>query len=178
MRLNDAVIGAFLLLFALAEIGYTATFPKLHGQPFGPDLFPILIGIGLGCCGVVLVVRGLQARARPFSIGASWITLGDWAANPRAVGNFIIVLATLAAHIPISEIIGFPLANISLLFVVLLRLETAWRPAAGLAIAVTVFIHVLFVKLLLVPLPSDPFHIFAPIDDLYAFLRGLIVNPS
>lgn len=36
MRFNDAVIGAVLVIFAVAEILYTRTFPSLHGQAYGP----------------------------------------------------------------------------------------------------------------------------------------------
>ena len=46
MRVNDAVIGGVLVLFALAMIWYTRTFPAMPGQDYGPALFPVLIGIG------------------------------------------------------------------------------------------------------------------------------------
>ena len=42
MRLNDAVIGIALILFALAMIAYTRTFPAMPGQDYGPALFPVL----------------------------------------------------------------------------------------------------------------------------------------
>ena len=46
MRINDAVIGAVLVLFALAMMWHTRTFPAMPGQDYGPALFPVLIGIG------------------------------------------------------------------------------------------------------------------------------------
>ena len=63
MRVNDAVIGAALVLFALAMIWYTRTFPAMPGQHYGPALFPVLIGIGLLLTGVVLIVSGLRSAA-------------------------------------------------------------------------------------------------------------------
>ena len=62
MRLNDAVIGIALILFALAMIAYTRTFPEMPGQHYGPALFPVLIGIGFIITGVILIVSGLRRR--------------------------------------------------------------------------------------------------------------------
>ena len=45
VRINDAVIGAVLVLFALA-MWHTRTFPAMPGQDYGPAAFPVLIGIG------------------------------------------------------------------------------------------------------------------------------------
>ena len=59
MRVNDAITGGVLVVFAVAEIAYTRTFPSLHGQKYGPDLFPMLIGVGLFICGVALIFRGI-----------------------------------------------------------------------------------------------------------------------
>jgi putative tricarboxylic transport membrane protein len=62
VRLNDAVIGVVLVLFALAVIGYARTFPAMPGQNYGPALFPTLIGIGLALAGAILIVGGVARR--------------------------------------------------------------------------------------------------------------------
>ena len=63
MRFNDAITACALMIFAIAEIAYTQTFPSLLGQNYGPDLFPRIIGVGLIATGFLLMVRGvLQKR--------------------------------------------------------------------------------------------------------------------
>lgn len=160
MRFNDAIFGAFFIVFAIVEIAYTTTFPKLHGQSFGPDLFPIVIGVCLAVCGLVLIVRGLAARAGGSMIGASWVTPGDWTRNPGAVLNFVLIVVAMAVFIPLSEAIGFAGASFIILAILLYRLETPLLPSLVLAVLVTAFIQTLFVKILLVPLPVGPLDIF------------------
>lgn len=148
MRINDALTGAFLIVFALAEIAYTRSFPRLHGQSYGPDLFPVLIGIGLIICGGVLIARGLAARrTHPM------IECGDWVKDGRKLVNLALLIAAMLAYILWSDAIGFIPLSIVILTVLILRLGGSAPLAAGVAVAATLVIHTLFAKLLLVPLP-------------------------
>lgn len=156
MRFNDAVFGVLFIVFAIAEISYARTFPKLHGQHFGPDLFPTLIGVGFILCGVVLIIRGLAARAKNSPIGAMWMSAGDWVGNAGSRINVALVLVATAFYAPASELVGFQIATFALLLTLFIRFETPLLSALALAAGVTVFIQVLFVELLLVPLPRGP----------------------
>ena len=102
MRFNDAVFGVILIIFAAAEIAYTQTFPSLYGQDFGPDLFPILIGVGLMLCGAILVVRGIATRAE-----APLAVLGDWSRDRRKLINLALLICSLLLYILASDAIGF-----------------------------------------------------------------------
>ena len=149
MRVNDAVIGAALVLFALAMIWYTRTFPEMPGQHYGPALFPVLIGIGLLVTGAVLIVTGLaRLRTEPLFSGGAWLR------SPRHMINFGAVVGGLLLYILISDRLGFIPTALLLLFgwLVLFR---GGRPLSSLLIALTVTLVVdyLFSKLLLVPLP-------------------------
>jgi putative tricarboxylic transport membrane protein len=149
VRVNDAVIGAALVLFALAMIWYTRTFPEMPGQHYGPALFPVLIGIGLLVTGAVLIVTGLaRLRTEPLFNGGAWLR------SPRHMINFGAVVGGLLLYILISDRLGFIPTALLLLFgwLVLFR---GGRPLSSLLIALTVTLVVdyLFSKLLLVPLP-------------------------
>jgi putative tricarboxylic transport membrane protein len=149
VRVNDAVIGAALVLFALAMIWYTRTFPEMPGQHYGPALFPVLIGIGLLVTGAVLIVTGLaRLRTEPLFSGGAWLR------SPWHVINFGAVVGGLLLYILISDRLGFIPTALLLLFgwLVLFR---GGRPLSSLLIALTVTLVVdyLFSKLLLVPLP-------------------------
>jgi putative tricarboxylic transport membrane protein len=148
MRLNDAVFGVLLIVFAIAEIAYTRTFPSLHGQAYGPDLFPILIGVGFLITGAVLTFQGLAQRA-----GHTLLEVGAWAADRRNVVNFALVLLALLFYIAASDWLGFILTAFIIMLVLLKSFGSGWVAAVVIATLTTLCIHTLFARVLLVPLP-------------------------
>lgn len=149
MRINDAVIGGVLVLFALAMIAYTHTFPAMPGQNYGPALFPTLIGAGLVVGGAILIIGGL-ARLRTESL----IDGGAWLRSRRHVASFLAVVGGLLLYILISDWLGFILTALPLLFgwLVLFRGGRPWSSLA-IALGVTLVVDYAFGELLLVPLP-------------------------
>jgi len=159
VRFNDAAIGAVLVIFAGAEIAYTRTFPSLHGQSYGPNLFPTLIGLALMGCGCLLIARGLlarrtQARQSTHVPGASWIDLRNIAESKKARTNAVLVVLIPLLYVLLSDQIGFILFSIAAISILLYRLGTSLLIAAVLAVLTTAIIQILFAKVLLVPLPS------------------------
>jgi len=148
MRFNDAVIGVFLIVFALAEIAYTQTFPALYGQQFGPDLFPSVIGAGLLICGLLLVVSGIANRR-----SVPLVDWGEWAGNRDAWINVIAVLGALIFYILASEPLGFIPVSLIILLTLLIRFGVGLLTAIAVAVVTTLIIHEIFAGLLLVPLP-------------------------
>ncbi len=148
MRVNDALSGAALILFAAVMIAWTTTFPAMPGQAYGSALFPRLIGIGIAGCGALLVLSGLRTwrSERP-------VVLGDWARSPRHAANLAITLAALVAYILLADEVGFVPVSVAILFVLLVRLRTRALPSLAIAVAATLIVQALFAKLLLVPLP-------------------------
>jgi putative tricarboxylic transport membrane protein len=149
VRVNDAVSGAALVLFALAMIWYTRTFPAMPGQHFGPALFPVLIGIGLLLTGAILIARGVaRLRTKPLFSGGAWLRSG-----PHLI-NFLAIVGGLLLYILISDRLGFIPTALLLLFGWLL-LFRGGRPVSSLviALALTLAVDYLFSELLLVPLP-------------------------
>jgi putative tricarboxylic transport membrane protein len=150
VRVNDAVIGVVLVLFAAAMIWYTRTFPEMPGQHYGPALFPGLIGIGFLLTGVILIARGVaRLRTEPLFSGGAWLRSG-----PHVI-NFVAIVGGLLLYILVSDRLGFILTSL-LLLVGWLLLFRGGRPISSLAIAlgVTLAVDYLFSKLLLVPLPA------------------------
>ena len=184
MRFNDAITGAVLVVFAMAEIAYTRTFPSLHGQSYGPDLFPALIGVALTVCGLVLIVRGLLARREatipetnipetnipetniPETTGQAtasnamnnstlrWIDSGNVTASKHARTNALLVIFFLLAYIFLSDWLGFIPLSLITVAVLLYRLGSSILIACSVAIITTAVIQILFAKVLLVPLPA------------------------
>jgi len=158
MRVNDAITGAVLVVFALAEIAYTRTFPSLHGQSYGPDLFPRLIGIGLFACGCILIMRGLLARRSndQTTTGAvsSWFDSSALVDSKHAKVNVALTIIFLLAYVLLSDWIGFIPLSLVIITTLLYRLGSSLFMAIVIAIATTFVIQILFAKVLLVPLPA------------------------
>ncbi|MCD6043096.1 MAG: tripartite tricarboxylate transporter TctB family protein [Burkholderiales bacterium] len=150
MRINDAVTGVVLALFALAVIGYARTFPAMPGQDYGPALFPTLISIGLIAAGLILILSGLSR----WRAGEPLISGGEWLRSRSHVASFLAVIGGLLLYILISDRLGFILTALPLLFgwLVLFR---GGKPVSSLviALAVTFVVNYAFSQLLLVPLP-------------------------
>ncbi len=148
MRFNDAIFGIVLIVFAIAEIAYASTFPRLHGQDYGPDLFPILLGVAFAVCGGILIAKGWLARKT-----VPMVAVGDWAQDRGNVFNVALLLASIVFYILASSWLGFIPTSLLILIVLLLRLGTSLVTSLIVAFATTFIIHTLFAKVLLVPLP-------------------------
>jgi putative tricarboxylic transport membrane protein len=149
VRANDILCGLALIIFALAMIALTLTFPDFPGQKFGPSLFPRILGTGLILCGAVLVWNGAVARR----LGASWLERAPWTRDPWRVGSYLLTLALLLLYILASETIGF--IPIALFFLLALFVWLGVRPIPAVltAIVTTIAIHWFFSTMLRVPLP-------------------------
>jgi putative tricarboxylic transport membrane protein len=148
VRVNEAVLGVLLIALTVLVWTVTATFPRIPGQPYGPDLFPRVISGFLGIAGVLMVLRGLLSRPRlPFA------ELAPWARSPRAIGAILLTLGAILAYILLAETLGFVITAFCLLLILMLYLRTApltsLVTAAGMALAVEYF----FSGLMRVPLP-------------------------
>lgn len=163
MRVNDAISGAVLVIFAAAEIAYTRTFPSLHGQSYGPDLFPALIGVALALCGMLLIFRGLLARRNPADPngltngngnGSKWVDVSNIADSRHARINALLIIVFLFLYITLSDLIGFIPISLCTIGFLLYRLGSSIIVACTVAIVATAVIQLLFAKILLVPLPA------------------------
>ncbi len=156
MRFNDAVFGTIFILFAIVEILYARSFPALHGQQFGASDFPILIGIGLGICGAILVVRGLKQRYGGAIVGGALVSVSDWIENNAAVTNFVLVLLGILFFIFALDGLGFVPTALLMLLVLFKRFGNSWAVSVGGAAILTGATKILFGEILLVPLPTGP----------------------
>ena len=148
MRFNDAVLGGILVLFGAFIIHEASTFPGLPGQSYGPAFFPTIIGVVLAACGAILIGRGIAQRK-----ALAFVRFGAWASSPRHVVNFALVPVSLVAYILLADRIGFLPMSIGILSVLLFSFGCRMATSIGLAVGVTMLIHTVFYKFLLVPLP-------------------------
>lgn len=150
MRVNDAITGVVLIVFALAMIGYAqATFPSMPGQDYGPALFPTLIGVGFMLCGVILIAGGVARRQ-----AAPWFVGSEGFRSPHHLACFGAVVGGLLAYILISDWLGFiPTALILLTGWLVVFRGGRWGSSFVIALVVTLVVDYAFTEFLLVPLP-------------------------
>ena len=149
MQANDAVTGAIFTVLAVVIFFVAGTFPDFPGQRYGPALFPQILAVGLGCCGLLLIARGVRARQQ----GGAWIALDGWARNPVHVISLLLVLALVTIYILISEAIGFLLVAFGLLLILMLWFGVKPLTAVITSAIATYVTHWFFGSMMRVPLP-------------------------
>lgn len=148
MRFNDAVFGVILALAGTAIFLEARSFPPVPGQTYGSALFPMIIGVVLAACGVVLVIQGIGRRhLNPL------VTRPEWLKKPRGIASFLFVIASLLFYIIAAGALGFGLTSVLILLSLQLWLGVKPLPAAAVAVLATLVLSLGFGKLLRVPLP-------------------------
>ena len=148
MKLNDALAGLALLALSIAVLLDIQGFPKIPGQSIGPGAFPGLIALLLAGCSLALIWRGWRERR-----SQHLIAIGAWVTSPRHVRNFAVAVGALVLYILAADKLGFLLCGALILLALFLTLRLRLALAVALSLALPVMIHLIFYKLLRVPLP-------------------------
>ena len=142
MQSVDRGVGLGLTLLALAVLFTARAFPDVPGQKLGASFLPMLVGAGLLLCGLALVARSRRAP--------------EGASAPQGIEQVLpalVVMGAIAGYVLLADRVGFLLVAPLLLLAVFKALQVGWLPAVGWALGGTVVVHVVFYKLLRVPLP-------------------------
>ncbi|MCC7345933.1 MAG: tripartite tricarboxylate transporter TctB family protein [Variibacter sp.] len=152
MRLSDRTSGlAILALGALAAYG-GSRLPPVPGQQVGPNVFPMVVGIGLVLCGAMVAFGiGHSFEAEPVTEAGD----GGEAAEPPPRNALWVLLppALLLFYAFASETLGFILTAGLVALATALGLGARLRLALTVALLAPVAVHLVFAKLLRVPLP-------------------------
>lgn len=151
VQLSDRVTGAVLVVLGGAAAYAGSRLPAVPGQDVGPAAFPMLIGIGLVICGV-LIALGIgrsfeveEAEAELPTGQGAWRLGGLRALIPPAMLLFYVLVVDRLGFLPTAAVIVLVMA---------LALGARPRLAVPLAIIAPIFVHLAFYKLLRVPLPA------------------------
>lgn len=146
MRLNDALLGALLLVLAAVLAVVARGFPAVPGQDYGASAFPTLIAAGFAGCGLVLIRQGMKEKA-PLVI---W---RDWTRDHRHVVNVLAIIAAVLFYILFAGWLGFMVTTALILLALFRRFRVGWGLSLAIAIVMPPVMQYLFGNLLLVPLP-------------------------
>jgi putative tricarboxylic transport membrane protein len=162
MQLSDRVTGLFMVaLGGLAAYG-GSRLPPVPGQQIGPDVFPLVVGIGLAICGG-LIAFGVgrhyeeEAEADLAKISGQIATETGKAGEPSAWWhglNALVPPALLLFYVLAVDRFGFLPTAAAMVLITSLALGARLRLAIPMAIGAPLVVNLIFSKLLRVPLPS------------------------
>jgi putative tricarboxylic transport membrane protein len=153
MRLSDRVTGLFLVGLGAAAAYGGWLLPPVPGQPVGPNVFPLVIGSGLALCGLAIA----------FGIGHSFeeeeelIPLeGGEATAPTGIFYGLRALlppALLLFYVMVADRLGFIITAAMIVYATSTALGARAKLSLPLSVLAPIGIHLIFSKLLRVPLP-------------------------
>jgi putative tricarboxylic transport membrane protein len=143
VRTVDRAVGAAIALLGIAVFWSSRSFPNVPGQKLGASTLPGIVGAGLAVCGLLLVLRSLRRHAGP-----------DGAAAVRErYAPAIGILAAILLYLAGSDALGYLLVAPLTLLIALRSLAVGWGRAIAWSIGAALIVHLVFYKLLKVPLP-------------------------
>jgi putative tricarboxylic transport membrane protein len=157
MQLSDRATGLFLIALGGVAAYAGSRLPPVPGQQIGPNVFPMVVGGGLVLCGA-LISLGVGHRLEEQAEAELAAHSDQPAAPAQAVGwwrNLAALLppALLVFYVVAVDRLGFLLTAGTIVLVTALALGGRLRLAVPLAIVAPPVVHLLFAKLLRVPLP-------------------------
>lgn len=151
----DRVTGFLVATLGVLAVWGASRLPAMPGQWLGPSAFPTLVGVGLVVTGALIALgvgRGFEEDA-PDAVPAHDALAG---ADPAAAGGPLwraaIPVVLLVFYALVVEWLGFVPTAAAILLVVALALGARPRAALALAVVVAPAAHLVFGKLLRVPL--------------------------
>jgi putative tricarboxylic transport membrane protein len=159
MRLPDSVTGSFLVCLGAAAAYGGWLLPPVPGQPVGPNVFPLVIGSGLALCGLAIVF-GIghsfeeEEELVPVEEGQVKEDQATTAPTSRLYGlRALLPPALLIFYVAAAERLGFIITAAMIVYVTSTALGAKWKLSLPLAALAPIGIHLIFGKLLRVPLP-------------------------
>ena len=158
MRLSNRVTGLFLVALGGVAAYAGSRLPPVPGQQIGPNVFPLVIGLGLAACGAMIAVGvGQRFEDEAEAELAAHTDHSADEARPRGfLWNLRVLIppGLLLGYVFFVDLIGFIPTAAALVLIASLALGAAWRLAVPLAAVAPVMVHLIFYKLLRVPLPD------------------------
>jgi putative tricarboxylic transport membrane protein len=157
MHLPDRFTGGVLVALGGLAAWQGSKLPPVPGQDVGPEVFPMVIGISLAFCGM-LIALGIGQRYEheaEAELAAHSDQPPPEALPPRWGGLKVLLPPGLLFFYMLAvERLGFVPTAFVIVFALALALGASLRLATPLAIAAPIAVHLVFSKLLRVPLPA------------------------
>jgi putative tricarboxylic transport membrane protein len=157
MRLSDKVTGLFIAALGGAAAYGGSLLPPVPGQQIGPNVFPMVIGLGLVACGVMIAL-GIGHKFEE-DAEAELLAIEGPPPEPEDKGalsgwRVLIPPALLIFYVLTVDRLGFIITAAIMCCTVAKVLGARWKLAVPVALVAPIIAHLIFAKLLRVPLPD------------------------
>lgn len=160
MRLSDRVTGLFTFGLGAVSAYGGSRLPPVPGQPIGPNVFPLVVGIGLCLCGL-MIAFGIGHRFEE-EAEADLVAHSDLPTDEQVLASHgplyklrvLIPPGLLLFYMLAVEALGFYVTAALIVLLAALTFGARPRLAVPVALLAPVFVHLVFYKLLRVPLPA------------------------
>lgn len=164
MKVSDRVTGAMLVALGVASYRGGSLLPPVPGQQIGPNVFPMVIGAALIACGVLIILgvgRTFEEDEKIVTSATGDVADGDTLEPEQGrmasflAGGWKVLVppGALFFYYFASEKLGFWLTALVMIFVLARSQGAKWKHALALAVVAPAVVHLVFYKLLRVPLP-------------------------
>jgi putative tricarboxylic transport membrane protein len=163
MRKTEFFAGIILSALGAGVVLAASQFPEIPGQDYGPGFFPTILGIGLLFSGAAYAIAARQQpeHAAAVAQGTAGREEGDETPAERPYYAALAwLLLGLVAIIYLWEAVGFILLLSIFLTGFMVSLNVGLLRAALLATLATAAVYLVFIRILMVPLPAG---ILAPL---------------
>jgi putative tricarboxylic transport membrane protein len=148
MGKSDRIGGGIFTALGIFIFVLTLQFPSLDAGHPGPSLFPRIMAVLFIFFGGIVLLRGWRSRN-----GAEEASPAEEIPASRNYFNPLFVLILIGAYMAFSNWLGFLVTSVLLLFLMMIKLRVTFFRSIVIAILVTLFVNLMFAKILRVPLP-------------------------
>jgi putative tricarboxylic transport membrane protein len=157
MRLSDRVTGTFLVALGGVTAYAGSLLPPVPGQQVGPNAFPLVCGSLVALCGV-LIAFGVGSRfeeeAEADLVAHGGVIESELPQSRLYKLRVLIPPALLFFYVFAVDILGFVPTAAIIAFVISVALGARLKLAIPVALLSPLGVHLVFFKLLRVPLPD------------------------
>jgi putative tricarboxylic transport membrane protein len=162
MKVSDRLTGLLLMILGSLTYWGGSKLPPVPGQQVGPDVFPMVIGAALVVCGLLIALgvgRTFEENEKIVVSDDGAVVDADAPKQSRVAiffsGGWKVLVPPLALffYYFASEKLGFWLTATLMIFVLARSQGAKLKGSVLLALLAPVFVHLVFYKLLRVPLP-------------------------
>jgi putative tricarboxylic transport membrane protein len=157
MKLSDRVTGTFLVVLGSVTAYYGSKLPPVPGQPVGPEVFPTVIGLAVAFCGLLIALgvgSRLEEEAEADLAAHGGENVATIERGPLYKLRVLIPPALLLFYVFAADFLGFVPTAAIIAFLIAIALGARLKIAVPVALLAPIGIHLVFYKLLRVPLPE------------------------
>lgn len=157
MFISDKISGTMLVGLGAAAAYGGSLLPPVPGQQVGPNVFPMVVGAGLVLCGILIafgIGSTIEHEAEAELAAHSDSVRVEQPVSPLVkAAKTLLPPALLLAYVFVGDRLGFVPTAFAIVLAVSLAMGARLKLALPLALIAPVVVHLIFLKLLRVPLP-------------------------